>query len=435
MSNSPKYSRPRLREAQERRLREERQRQARLEEECRRREEAERRRRRFEEAQNQARGGVRSAASRVSDLSRNDLARYIPADLERFRGQLQAIEEAVVAAGDEEAVRRQERQLEQLGFEIARAVTRGEAARLDAQVADQAAALAAVRRIAAALDEHRSLRFDAAGLQAVKSAITQADAAVAKKSLAQAQQCVAQARQHIERHQAEVESQFARWSGARSACRLSLDEAGDRLAGLEADAVVARWVGRDVAQVRERLKRAEALGEADQFPSASAEAAAVAAECGRLAETAQQVQLNEDRRQYVMRGILQVMERMGFVVQSGSPALEHSDYPQSACIIQAKRIAGERLAVSIPQEGDVWYAVEGFPMRAESSRDGGTVATCDEAQTQIENMHRALEEAFGIQMSELTWEGKDPTRIRKQAERLPDTTSQSSPRSRSSGQP
>ena len=95
--------------------------------------------------------------------------------------------------------------------------------------------------------------------------------------------------------------------------------------------------------------------------------------------------------------------------------------PSSATIIQAVRIGGGAVAVSVPQEGDIWYDVSDFPMRAENTDDGKTIRTCDEAEQEIVRLHEAMKEAFGIEMSELNWDGKDPDRVRKAAERLPES--------------
>ena len=115
------------------------------------------------------------------------------------------------------------------------------------------------------------------------------------------------------------------------------------------------------------------------------------------------------------------MNQMGFVVQAGSPLLEYPGDPASASIIQAQRLGGGAIAVSVPQEGEIWYDVDGYPMRVETNSDGREVRSCDEAQEQIEQLHLAMEKTFGIQMGELMWEGRDPDRIRKAADRLPDS--------------
>lgn len=51
--------------------------------------------------------------------------------------------------------------------------------------------------------------------------------------------------------------------------------------------------------------------------------------------------------------------------------------------------------------------------------DGNTAAVCDEAEQVLTEMHEALEDKFGVKMSEVLWEGKAPKRILRQANPLP----------------
>jgi hypothetical protein len=56
----------------------------------------------------------------------------------------------------------------------------------------------------------------------------------------------------------------------------------------------------------------------------------------------------------------------------------------------------------------------------ETASDGRAVHSCDEAEEEIERMHQEMKEAFGIEMSELTWDTKDPDRVRKAAKKRPE---------------
>jgi hypothetical protein len=112
------------------------------------------------------------------------------------------------------------------------------------------------------------------------------------------------------------------------------------------------------------------------------------------------------------------MGQLGLVVQAGYPPPEHAGVTSSATIIQAQRVGGGAIAVSVPQQGEIWYDVDGFPMRVEGAAHG-YARTCDEAEEQINRMHDAMQQAFGIESSELMWDDKDPDRIRKTAKALP----------------
>lgn len=200
----------------------------------------------------------------------------------------------------------------------------------------------------------------------------------------------------------------------------ALAEVGDRLAGLKADEVVLRWAAQEVKALEERMGAISGRIRAGRFALAQEEAAEILQQAERIVAQAQERQLQEERRQYIVSGLLQVLDRMGFMVQAGSPALEYPEISASATLLRAQRLGGGALAVSVPQEGEIWYDVDGFPRRVEAGRDGQPVKSCDEAQAQLEAIHATLEREFGIQMGELRWEGKDPSRIRKAAERLPD---------------
>jgi hypothetical protein len=53
------------------------------------------------------------------------------------------------------------------------------------------------------------------------------------------------------------------------------------------------------------------------------------------------------------------------------------------------------------------------------------VAICDEAEAILTEMHSALQQEFGIQMDEISWQGKDPNRITRTAKDFPTDGEQS----------
>jgi hypothetical protein len=172
----------------------------------------------------------------------------------------------------------------------------------------------------------------------------------------------------------------------------------------------------------QRVEEARTLIEAESFALADGKLSELSDQINAFLQLAQETQLNEDRRNYIVGGIVQVMSQMGFVVQAGSPALEHPGRAGSATIIHARRVGGGSVAVSVPQHGEIWYDVDGFPKRMELGIDGRAGPTCDEAEAQIERMHAVLDQDFGVKMSELLWEGKPKRPERKRAERLPDVS-------------
>src|SRR5262249_34974879 len=149
-------------------------------------------------------------------------------------------------------------------------------------------------------------------------------------------------------------------------------EAGDRVAGLRADPVVQRWTAPDVEVLAGRLRQAEDLLAREDFARCQREAASLCGAADAIVAPARETQFKEDQRQYTVGGIVESMRQLGLVVQAGYPQPEHSGVPASATIIQAVRIGGGAIAVSVPQEGDIWYDLDDdhFPKRVESTAAG-----------------------------------------------------------------
>jgi hypothetical protein len=194
----------------------------------------------------------------------------------------------------------------------------------------------------------------------------------------------------------------------------ALGDLDARLAGLEADALVMRWCAGEVAEARADLARLRAA-DGDLVP-----------QCGDLAsllrdlpQRARAAQEAEERRRYIARGIAEAMRGMGFTVSE--PQLEHPGVGASALVFEGVRASGGEVAVSVPVEGQVWYAVDGYPLRLEAASGGGDASTCDEAEREISAMHAVLADRFGVRMGTLDWEGRDPSRVARYADDLPDS--------------
>ncbi len=194
----------------------------------------------------------------------------------------------------------------------------------------------------------------------------------------------------------------------------ALGDLSARLTGLAADDLVARWCGRELATAGDWLARLRG-GEAGDSPGATA------ADLGRwldaLPERARAAQEAEERRRYIAAGILEAMRESGFTVSE--PALEQPGVADSALVFEGVRASGGEIAVSVPVEGQVWYAVDGYPLRLEATAGGGEASTCDEAEREILAVHALLRDRFGIRMGDLGWHGRDPARAARYADDLP----------------
>jgi hypothetical protein len=417
MSGSPKYSRARLRHEQERLLRQARAQQAELERARRVAEEGRRRAERLENVRGSIGGDAAALQQRMADLAASQVGRLVSQEIENIQNRLRDTQAALSAADNLREVQRLGRALRSLEGDLAQAAAQAQTASHAAGLAELQVVRLAMQQRLAALDRTRSERFDPGAVAEVERLLREAGTALDRQASAKARHLLDQVGPRLERHLREVQARSAQWDEERDQCRAALAEAADRVAGLRADDVVVRWAAGEVQALEKQVSQLQA--QAGAFAAARAAADAILKQAEETIARAQEKQLAEDRRNYIVRGIVQAMNQMGFVVQAGSPAPEDAGNLASATIIQARRIGGGSVAVSVPQQGDVWYDVAGFPLRTQTGSTGQAVSTCDEAEAQIEKVHAVLADSFGIEMSELHWQGKDPIRIRKQADVLP----------------
>jgi hypothetical protein len=422
VSDSPKYCAARLREERERRLREKRERKAEAERAKRKAAEELRRDTRFEKDRQAAQNELGVIQKTLTALSDSENVRFVPADrLETLHARLGDLKIIVQETILEDRLRTVRTDLQAVHEDLQSVVAQAETAKLCADLAAEEAEVVKLERRLAATGAARSEKFDSAGLCELNHLLGSARSHLERKELGQARREATAAQQKLVSHEKTITERFNIWQETKKRAETSLASLGDRIAGLRADEVVVRWVGNELAALEKRYEGALKLAEAEKFEPIPDESTALIEMCEPIVARAQELQLKEDRRQYIVQGIVEVMGQFGFVVQQGYPTLEHPGVPGSATTIQAERIGGGAIAVSVPQEGDIWYDAAGFSMRTETTADGQTVRSCDEAEQEIARMHEAMRDAFGIETSELRWEGKDPDRIRKTAERLPES--------------
>jgi hypothetical protein len=191
------------------------------------------------------------------------------------------------------------------------------------------------------------------------------------------------------------------------------------LAGLRADPTLMRWHTAAVDALEETFRSRSAAGA--QASDVSALATEMKEQAAELVSAANKAQIKADQRDYVAGSIAAVLRNMGFIVTGPTP--EYTDHPASAVFVTGASPSGKAVIVSVPIEGQIWYNVEGYVKTVESQVGGGTAAVCDEAEQVILDMHDALEAEFSLKMGELTWEGKDPNRVLRQAKSTPDESS------------
>lgn len=138
-----------------------------------------------------------------------------------------------------------------------------------------------------------------------------------------------------------------------------------------------------------------------------------------IIKTASEAQLKAEQRDYIADSIAQSLEEMGFNLVYRQA--EHPDHPASAIILGAATNSGKGISVSVPVEGEIYYDIDGYTKTSTTNVNGQVTASCDEAEGAIAELHELLQAEFGINMSELWWEGKDPDRIIRKADELPNS--------------
>ena len=415
MSGSPKYSRARL--ERERRQQLEQERRQRAKDEARRRRDAEARekQRRLEIRRQQVQ---HQAAHLKQELSQQHPHLY-PNAAQTLHQQLQQQQQTLAKASSEAAVGAVSRQIEQLQTELQQHLAQkrrdDEAKKRQAELERQQFSLAELQRQQAAIPDGAKFapQLQAAltqKLETVKQFIQSGDPSRVRQPLQAAEQALDQYRQAVAERRAE-------WQRRQAEAQENLSALQVLIAGLQADPVVMRWQGEAVAQLEQHRQTAEQTLASEQFEAVAPLLAASQQQRPALIEAANTAQLQADQRDTIADSIAQSLESLGFSIIYREA--EHPDNPASSVILGAASHGGKGISVSIPTEGEVFYDVEGYSKQTAAAVGGGSAAVCDEAETVINEMHQCLEAEFGVQMGELQWQGKDPNRHLRQADRLP----------------
>jgi hypothetical protein len=415
MSGSPKYSRAQL----------ERQRRERLEQERRQRAAEEARRRQEAEAREQQRRleARRQQVQQQSDTLKRTLSQQqphlYPNAAEGLQQQLQQQQQTLAQATSEAAVGQVSRQLEQLQTDLHQHLAQkrrdDEAKKQQAELQHQKFALEELQRQQLEIADGAKFAPNREAslsqkLETVKQLIQAGDPSQVRQPLHTAEQALAAYRQEVAERRAE-------WQRRQGDAQENLSRLQALIAGLQADPVVMRWQSAAVGQLDQHRQRAEQAIAAEQFEEVAPLLAICQQQRQPLIDAANQSQLQADQRDYIADSIAQSLESLGFGIIYREA--EHPDNPESAVILGAASHSGKGISVSIPTEGEIFYDVEGYSKQTAAAVGGGSAAVCDEAEAVIGEMHEHLQGEFGVQMGELQWQGKDPNRRLRQADRLP----------------
>ena len=201
------------------------------------------------------------------------------------------------------------------------------------------------------------------------------------------------------------------WNQARTAAEEALARAESRVAAMRGDDTLCAWesaaideLERDIAQMKRGMAReafADVVGAEQDFEAREA----------AMTERAAAQQAKADTRDAIAQAMVGALGEMGFVVSP--PTREHADYPSSALVFQARSASGQVIGVSVPTEGQVWYEMQGYSFESTAMPQGGTAATCDQAEDVLEEMHEILAAHHQVETSGVHWEGKPHDRLRQ----------------------
>lgn len=422
MSSSPKYSQAQLERERRERLEQERQRQA--AEEARIRAAAAERERlqRLENLRNQSIAQTQATIAKIQQKS----PEIYPQDSSELAKRGQNLLNSLRGVTTEYQLQNTIQELPKIEQELDRAISRkrrdDEEKKRKAELEKQQFELEELERQIAQIPQTDAIKFDRAGRTAAQTALKALRSAIASGNPQTVRSPLNTATAAVEQHIASVAKNRAQWEQQKAAAEQALGELEDLIIGLKADPVALRWKTHLIDELAAQLPTGIAAIEAEQFDKPALILAAAKTQEQQIIATANAAQIQADQRDYIAKSIAETLAEMGFFVNE--PQLEYPDYPNTALILKAATNSGKAISISVPVEGEVWYDVDGYSKTTEAAVGGGTAAVCDEAEEVLTEMHDRLGAEFGINMSEVTWEGKDPNREGRKADELPNNDQQ-----------
>lgn len=422
MSSSPKKTYAQLERERREQLERERQRQA--AEEARIRAAAAERERlqRLENLRNQSIAQTQATITKIQQKS----PEIYPQDSSELAKRGQNLLNSLRGVTTEYQLQNTIQELPKIEQELDRAITRkrrdDEEKKRKAELEKQQFELEELEREIAQIPQTDAIKFDRAGQTAAQTALSALRSAIASGNPQTVRSPLNTATAAVEQHIASVARNRAQWQQQKAAAEQALGELEDLIIGLRTDPVALRWQTHLIDELAAKLPTGIAAIEAEQFDKPALILAAAKTQEQEIIATANAAQIQADQRDYIAKSIAESLAEMGFFVNE--PELEDSRYPNAALILKAATNSGKAISISVPVEGEVWYNVDGYSKTTEAAVGGGTAAVCDEAEKVLTEMHDRLGAEFGINMSEVTWEGKDPDRKLVGTNKLPNNDEQ-----------
>lgn len=425
MSGSPKYSQAEIEARRLREIEERVRREAELAHQRRIEEEARLLRAQLEQTRLVVMRSVNSIIPLAERAAHGALARYLPATFDQLGSVIAAARTAVTNAPDAGSLAAAARHLEAISKTVQQMVASAKEAQHRIVLESQRNQLqpqieSTLLRIGTILSQHtRHVRkqHDPDGFEAIEqrhaSINRYADAGDLKSALGVAQSLVSD----VQGHATRVTEQEEKWKIERDALRAHATKVLVRFDALSRDEVIMAWVAPEIRKIHQEQQALLRALDSDDFERIRACYSNMETQLADAVTHAQNRQIEAEKRQYIVDGLVNVLQSQGFAVSH--PQLADQDDFGSTVIVRAVRPDRRAVDVQVPIGGRVEYDVDGYARRVEQQNDGTITNSCNEAEERLEQLHSQLVQDFGIQMGELSWDTKEPLRKQHNAQELP----------------
>lgn len=123
-----------------------------------------------------------------------------------------------------------------------------------------------------------------------------------------------------------------------------------------------------------------------------------------LENQAQEIQLQEEQRSYVIKGVANVLRDMGFVISNG-PNLLNPEEPSSTVVMKAALPTGKNVDVKVNLNGNIYTDFDGY--------------SDESCSNDLNNFKSSLEKTFAISYEIRGQESHNPDKIKKGAKGVP----------------
>ncbi len=274
---------------------------------------------------------------------------------------------------------------------------------LKRQHAEAVEALSSVDRKLAETDPQLASKFDPSGAKEIQALICRIKTAIGDELYGDAIEGAKTAIALSDRHRKRVLQAEHEWLEKHQTARDEYHKTEVLFRSACDDRIVTAWRRHEVDGQSIKMREASDAIEREAWDVASAILQQVHTDLERLSSEAVKREEEEAQRRYITSSVIAVLNEQGFYTDR--PCLL-SDDPNSDVIIQAMRSDQRSLQIGIQRQGRVRYEVDGTSRVLTPGPGSKVTQECPEAESAILALHKQLETDFGINMEDLSWEGK-----------------------------